>query len=109
MPYLILILAVVAETIGTTALQASQQFTRPLPSVVVAVSYAAAFYLLSMVLKVMPVGVTYAIWSGLGIVLIAVIGRVVFGQERDLAGVLGMGMVLAGIVVIHLFSRATPH
>ncbi|AUC55339.1 QacE family quaternary ammonium compound efflux SMR transporter [Sagittula sp. P11] len=109
MPYLILILAVVAETIGTTALQASQQFTRPLPSVVVAVSYAAAFYLLSMVLKVMPVGVTYAIWSGLGIVLIAVIGRVVFGQKLDLAAVLGMGMILAGIVVIHLFSRATPH
>ncbi|MGR3368173.1 MAG: DMT family transporter [Sagittula sp.] len=109
MPYLILILAVVAETIGTTALQASQQFTRPLPSVVVAVSYAAAFYLLSMVLKVMPVGVTYAIWSGLGIVLIAVIGRVVFGQKLDLAAVLGMAMILAGIVVIHLFSRATPH
>ncbi|EBA08982.1 DMT family transporter [Sagittula stellata] len=109
MPYLILILAVVAETIGTTALQASQQFTRPMPSVVVAVAYAAAFYLLSMVLKVMPVGVTYAIWSGLGIVLIAVIGRVVFGQKLDLAAVLGMGMILAGIVVIHLFSRASPH
>ena len=109
MPYLILILAVVAETIGTTALQASQQFTRPLPSVLVVVSYAAAFYLLTLVLKAMPVGVAYAMWSGLGIVLIAVIARVVFGQKLDLPAILGMAMILGGILVIHLFSKASPH
>ncbi|WP_425074613.1 DMT family transporter [Sagittula sp. S175] len=109
MPYLILILAVAAETIGTTALQASQQFTRPLPSALVVVSYGAAFYLLTLVLKTMPVGVAYAMWSGLGIVLIAVIARVVFGQKLDLPAILGMAMILGGILVIHLFSETSPH
>lgn len=109
MPYLILVLAVVAETIGTSALQASQQFTRPLPSALVVVSYGAAFYLLTLVLKTMPVGIAYAMWSGLGIVLIAIIGRIVFGQKLDLAAILGMAMILGGIVVIHVFSKTSPH
>ena len=93
MPYLILSLAVVAETIGTTALQASQQFTRPLPSVIVVVAYAAAFYLLSVVLKVMPVGLAYAMWSGLGIVFIAMIGFAMFGQKLDTPAIIGTGMI----------------
>lgn len=109
MPYLILALAVLAETIGTTALQASQQFTRVLPTAITIVAYGAAFYLLGIALKYFPVGIAYAIWSGLGIVLIAVIGLAVFGQRLDLPAVLGMGMILAGILVIHLFSNATPH
>ncbi len=109
MPYLTLALAVLAETIGTAALQASQQFTRPLPSAVVVVSYAAAFYLLSIVLRAMPVGLAYAMWSGLGIVFISLIGLVAFGQKLDLAAVLGMGLIVAGILVIHLFSGASPH
>lgn len=107
--YIYLFFAVLAETIGTTALQASQQFTRLWPSLVVVVAYAAAFYLLSMTLKVMPVGLVYAIWSGLGIVLIAAIGLFVFGQKLDLPAILGLGLIIAGIVVIHLFSNATPH
>ncbi|WP_425098314.1 SMR family transporter [Tropicibacter sp. S64] len=109
MPYLILALAVLAETIGTTALQASQSFTRPLPSLVVVVAYATAFYLLGQTLKVMPVGIAYAIWSGVGIVLIAAIGFVVFGQTLDVAALLGMAMILGGILVIHLFSGSATH
>lgn len=107
--YLILILAVMAETAGTSALQASQQFTRFWPSVLVVVAYGLSFFLLSHTLRVMPVGVVYAIWSGLGIVFIAAIGYVVFGQRLDLPAVLGMAMILAGIVIIQLFSRTTPH
>lgn len=109
MPYLILVLAVVAETIGTTALQASQQFTRPLPTILVVVAYGAAFYLLAWVLRTMPVGIAYAMWSGLGIVLIAIIGRLVFGQKLDLAAILGMAMILGGIVVIQVFSKVATH
>lgn len=107
--YLLLILAVAAETVGTTALQASQQFTRPLPSVVVVLAYGAAFYLLSLTLASMPVGVVYAIWSGLGIVFIAVIGFAVFGQRLDWPAVAGMAMILGGIVTIHLFSGSARH
>ncbi|MDG1066997.1 MAG: SMR family transporter [Sulfitobacter sp.] len=107
--YLILFLAVMAETIGTTALQASQQFTRLGPSVLVVVAYAVSFYLLSITLRTMPVGVVYALWSGLGIILIATIGWVVFGQKLDFAALAGLSMIIAGIAVIHLFSAASPH
>lgn len=109
MTYLILFLAVAAETIGTSALQASQQFTRPLPSVIVVVSYGLSFWLLSLTLKVMPVGVVYALWAGLGIVLIALIGFAVFGQRLDWPAVLGMALILGGILIIHLFSNTAPH
>lgn len=107
--YIILFFAVAAETIGTTALQASQQFTRLWPSVICMISYAAAFYLLSLALKVMPVGILYAVWSGLGIVLIAAIGYAVFGQKLDLPAILGIIMILSGILVIHLFSNSSTH
>ena len=104
-----LIGAIFAETVGTTALQASQQFTRLWPSVLVVVAYAVSFYLLALRLRVMPVGIVYAIWSGLGIVLIAAIGYVVFGQKLDLPALLGMAMIVAGIVVINLYSSTTTH
>ncbi|MEC7760451.1 MAG: SMR family transporter [Pseudomonadota bacterium] len=109
MPYLILFFAVVAETIGTTALQASQQFTRLWPTVLVVIAYGISFALLGWALKFLPVGVAYAIWSGLGILLIAIIGFVVFGQRLDLPALLGMLMILCGILVIHLFSKTAPH
>lgn len=108
MPYVLLALAVLCETIGTTALQASQQFTKTVPSVIVVVAYGMAFYLLALVLRTLPVGVAYAMWSGLGIVLIAVIGRVVFGQRLDGPALLGIAMILSGILVIHLFSATSP-
>lgn len=107
--YLYLLLAVIAETVGTSALQASQQFTRLTPSIIVVVAYAAAFYLLSLTLRTMPVGIMYAMWSGLGIVLIALIGFAVFGQKLDWPAILGVALILAGIVVIHLFSKTAGH
>lgn len=107
--YVYLFAAVVAETIATTALQASQQFTRLWPSVTVVVGYAISFYLLSLTLRYMPVGVMYAMWSGLGIVLIAMIGWLVFSQRLDLPAVIGMAMIVGGIVVIQLFSATAMH
>jgi small multidrug resistance pump len=109
MQYLILFAAVVFETIGTSALQASQQFTRLGPSVTVVVAYVISFILLGWALKFMPVGIAYAIWSGLGIVLIAGIGFALFGQRLDLPAVLGLSLILAGIVVINLFSSTASH
>ena len=107
--YFFLLLAVIAETIGTTSLQASQQFSRFWPSVLVVVSYGIAFYLLGLTLKYMPVGIVYAIWSGLGIFFIAVIGFIVFGQRLDWPAVIGLLMILGGILVIHLFSKTVGH
>ncbi|MCV3270874.1 SMR family transporter [Roseobacter sinensis] len=107
--YLYLIAAVVAETIGTTALQASAQFSRFWPSVLVVLAYGISFYLLALTLRFMPVGVVYAIWSGLGIVLIAAIGFLVFGQRLDLPAIVGLGLIITGILVIHLLSNTTAH
>ncbi len=107
--YFFLLVAVIAETIGTTSLQASQQFTRLWPSILVVVGYGFAFYFMALTLKYMPVGIVYAIWSGLGIFLIAMIGFVVFGQKLDWPAILGLAMILAGILVIHLFSKTAGH
>ncbi len=107
--YVYLVLAVIAETIGTTALQASQQFSRFWPSAVVVVAYGLAFYLLAVTLRFMPVGIAYAIWSGLGIVLIALIGFVVFGQRLDVPAVIGLALIIVGILIIHLFSATSSH
>ena len=104
--WIVLLFAILAETIGTTALQASQQFTRLAPSIVVVLGYGVSFYLLALALRTIPVGIAYAVWSGLGIVLIAAIGRIAFSQRLDLPAVLGIGLILAGILVIQLFSRA---
>jgi small multidrug resistance pump len=109
MTYFYLLLAIVMETIGTTALQASQQFTRTGPSAIVVIGYAASFYLLSLTLKVMPVGIVYAVWSGLGIVMISAIGYFVYGQKLDMPAILGMVLILAGVGTIHLFSGSTTH
>ena len=107
--YLWLFIAILTETMGTTALQASQQFTRLWPSVAVVVCYGMSFYFMSVALKFMPVGIVYAIWSGLGIVLIALIGYLLFGQKLDLAAVLGLALIVAGILVIHLYSGSATH
>ena len=107
--YLVLILAIAFETVGTTALQASQQFTRLVPSLIVVAGYALAFYFLALALKTIPVGIAYAVWSGLGIVFIAAIGFIVFGQRLDWPAIAGITMILAGILVIHLFSQSATH
>ena len=107
--YIFLFLAVVAETIGTSALQASQQFTRLWPTLLMLVSYTLAFYLLTYPLKIMPVGIVYAIWSGLGIVCIALFGWILFRQSLDWPAIAGLALIVGGIVIIQVFSDATPH
>lgn len=107
--YVYLIAAIAAETIGTTALQASQQFTRIGPAALVVIAYGLSFYFMSFALKAMPVGIVYAIWSGLGIVFIAALGLLLFGQKLDLPALLGMALIIAGILIIHLFSSTATH
>jgi multidrug transporter EmrE-like cation transporter len=107
--WLLLAIAIVAEVVGTSALKASDGFSRLWPSVVVVLGYAVAFYCLSLVLKSIPVGIAYAIWSGLGIVLITLVAWLVYGQTIDLAAVLGMGLIIAGVAVLNLFSKAAAH
>jgi Membrane transporters of cations and cationic drugs len=107
--YVALAAAIVLEVIGTTFLQQSQQLSRPLPTLLMALCYGAAFYLLSLALRTMPVGVAYAIWSGLGIVLISAVGFFVLGQRLDLPAVLGIGLIIAGVLVVNLFSSSVGH
>lgn len=105
-PYLYLAVAIVAEVIGTSALKAAAGFTRPLPSVVVVIGYGVAFYFLSLALKFIPVGVAYAIWSGVGVALITLIGWLVFRQRLDAPALVGIVLIVAGVVVIQWFSKA---
>lgn len=107
--YALLVLAVLCEGVGTTSLQASQQFTRFWPSLGVIGGFGASFYLLMVVLKTLPLGVTYAVWSGLGICLTAFLGWAVFRQGVDLAAMIGMALIIAGIAVINLFSKTAVH
>lgn len=108
-PWMQLGLAIVAEVVATSALKASAGFTRLCPSVLCAVGYALAFYLLSLVMRTLPTGVVYAVWSGLGIVLIAAVGWVMFGQKLDVPALIGMGLIVAGVAVIQLFSKTAAH
>ena len=107
MPYLYLCIAIVAEVIATSALKSSQGFTVPLPSFVTVAGYCIALYFLSLTLKFIPVGIAYAIWSGAGIVLISTIVWVIFKQHLDLAAFIGLSMVIAGIIIINVFSKST--
>jgi small multidrug resistance pump len=107
--YALLFAAIILEVIGTTALQLSQQLTRFWPSVLLVVCYTAAFYVLSLTLKVIPVGIAYAIWSALGIVLISVVGFVYFKQRLDLPAVIGLGLIIIGVLVVNVFSKSISH
>ncbi len=107
--YLLLAAAIVAEIIATSFLPLTAHFTRPLPTLVVALGYATAFYCLTHTLDRIPLGITYALWSGLGIVLIAVIGFVVYHQKPDLPAIIGIGLIVAGVLVINIFSKSTVH
>lgn len=109
MLYAVLVLAIVFEVLGTSAMHAAQHFTKLVPTLIMVVCYAIAFYFLSYTLRVIPVGIAYAIWSGLGIVLISLVGYFVFGQKLDLAAILGLGLIIAGVVVLNLFSKSTFH
>nr|WP_319799252.1 multidrug efflux SMR transporter [Halomonas sp. M20] len=109
MAYVYLFVAIVAEVLATSALKSSQEFTRFWPSVLVVGGYGLAFYMLTLVLRTVPVGIAYAFWAGLGIVLVTLIGVVVFKEKLDLAAVLGLAMIIGGVTVIQLFSNVSAH
>lgn len=105
--YIYLALAIIAEVIGTSALKSSAEFTALIPSIIVILGYGASFYFMTLVLRMLPIGITYAVWSGAGIVLLAIIGYVIYGQSLDLPAIVGMTMIIAGVMVIHLFSNVS--
>jgi len=107
--WLFLAIAIVSETIATSALKSSEGFTRLWPSVLVVLGYALAFYFLSLTLKVIPVGIAYAVWSGVGIVLITAVGWFMFGQKLDMPALLGMALIIAGVIVMNVFSGSGQH
>ena len=109
MAYLFLAIAIVAEVIATSALKASEEFTRLIPSIIVVVGYGVAFYFMTLVIRTIPIGITYAIWSGLGIVLISAVGFFLYKQALDLPAILGMGLIISGVIVIHVFSKTVGH
>ena len=109
MHWVYLAIAIVAEVVGTSCLKAAAGFTKPLPSLAVVVGYGVAFFFLSLTLDTVPVGVAYAIWSGVGVTLVAAIGWLCFDQQLDAAACLGMGLIVAGVVVLNLFSKSAAH
>ncbi len=109
MAYMYLALAIVAEVAATSALKASAEFTRWVPSLIVVAGYGIAFYCLTLVLRTIPLGITYAIWSGVGIVLVAAVGALLYRQMPDWPAIIGMSLIVAGVLVIHLFSSTVSH
>ncbi|RUM40012.1 MAG: QacE family quaternary ammonium compound efflux SMR transporter [Desulfocapsa sp.] len=109
MAYFFLALAIIAEVAATSALKASEEFTKLVPSLVAVFGYAIAFYLLTLVLRTIPVGITYALWAGLGIVLVAVTGAFLYRQVPDLPAIIGMALIIFGVAVINIFSKTAGH
>ncbi|MCU4378472.1 DMT family transporter [Acinetobacter haemolyticus] len=107
--WMFLFIAIVAEVIATSALKSSEGFTRPIASIVVVVGYVIAFYFLSLTLKAIPVGIAYAIWSGVGIVLITTVAWFMFGQKLDLWGIVGIALIMSGVLILNLLSKMSGH
>lgn len=107
--WLAIAIAIVAEVTATTALKASNEFTRLWPSLIVVAGYGVAFYFMTISLRVLPVGIMYAIWSGLGIVLVSIIGWFVYKQTLDVPAMIGMSLIILGVVVINVFSKSVGH
>lgn len=103
--YIFLTIAILSEVVATTMLKATDGFTKLVPSVIVTLGYICSFYFLAITLKFMTVGIVYAIWSGVGIVAVSILGYLVYGQKIDLPAAIGMGLIIAGVVVIQLFSQ----
>jgi len=108
-PWALLAVAILAEVVGTSFLKSADGFTRLWPSLAVVASYVVAFGFLGLALRTLPVGIAYAVWSGVGVALIAVIGWVVFRQRLDAAAIIGIALIVAGVVVLNVFSRSTAH
>jgi small multidrug resistance pump len=109
MRWVFLSIAILAEVIATSALKSSEGFSKIIPSGVVIVCYGISFYFLSLTLKTIPVGIAYAIWSGVGITLISIIGYFIYRQSLDLSAILGILLIIAGVIVINLFSKSVSH
>lgn len=107
--WLILFIAITAEVIATSALKSSEGFTKPVASIVVVLGYVIAFYCLSLTLKTIPVGVAYAIWSGVGIVLITTVAWFVFDQKLDIWGIIGIVLIMSGVLILNLLSKTSSH
>ncbi|BAN50950.1 multidrug efflux SMR transporter [Metapseudomonas resinovorans] len=107
--YIYLAIAIIAEVVATTSLKSVDGFNKPVPLILVIVGYAVAIWLLTLVVRSIPVGIAYAIWAGLGIVLVSVAALVLYQQKLDIPAMLGMGMIVSGVVVIQLFSGSTGH
>ncbi|MFC7419552.1 DMT family transporter [Iodobacter arcticus] len=107
--YFLLAIAIVAEVIATSALKATEGFSRLMPSMVVVVGYGVAFWMLSLVLKSVPVGMAYAIWSGMGIVLVTIVAMLLYGQKPDWPAIIGLSLIVSGVVVLQLFSKMSAH
>jgi len=109
MSYLYLAFAIIAEVIATSSLRATEEFTKPIPTLIMVAGYGLAFYFMTLALRTLPLGFTYAVWSGLGIVLISIIGIIFYDERLDLAATLGMTMIIIGVLIIHLFSKTVKH
>ncbi|SDP53520.1 DMT family transporter [Desulforhopalus singaporensis] len=109
MGYWYLTVAIITEVIATNALKASEGFSKFFPSVIVVVGYGVSFFCLSLVLRTIPVSIAYAVWSGVGIVLVGIVAALVFQQVPDLPAIIGMLLIITGVVVINVFSRTVPH
>ncbi|QIK60987.1 multidrug efflux SMR transporter [Dysgonomonas sp. HDW5A] len=107
--YLFLLMAIVFEIVATSSLKMSEQFTKLIPSIVTVVCYIAAFYLLSLTLRSLPVGIAYALWSAIGIVFITIIGIFAFKQIPDLPAIIGLVLIIAGVVIINVWSKTSAH
>lgn len=104
-----LAIAILTEVIATSVLKAADGFTRWMPSLVVIAGYACSFYFLSLTLRGIPLGIAYAVWSGVGLALVSLIGWIVYRQPLDTAALIGIGLIVAGVVVLNLFSKSVPH
>ena len=109
MNYVYLFVAIACEVVATSALKAADGFSRLWPSAIVIIGYGLAFYFLSLTVRSIPIGVAYAIWSGIGIVLIALVGWFVYRQPLDLPAIMGMALILAGVLIINVFSKTAGH
>lgn len=107
--FIFLAAAILCETLGTTSLKLSEQFTKPLPAIATFVAYVLAFYFLSLSLKSIPIGIAYGIWAGVGIVLVTIIGTIFFKQIPDFAAIIGIVLIISGVIVINLFSKMNVH
>ncbi len=107
--WIFLSVAIVSEVIATSALKATEEFTRLWPSVIVVIGYLSAFYFLTLTLRTIPIGIAYAIWSGVGVALITLVGWLFYKQTLDMPAFVGIALIVTGVVVLNVFSRAVPH